>query len=154
MNEPSSRTPEGVPHRCEICGTLFQLNTSVTGDFCCPNCNALAWPVGDDPVAPLAVKRGVSRSHGIEIRLRPRTIDAEFDEKSKRAAVSLRQHKKVMVSVLFGKRSPKHQEEGKAILERFVDSLVPQHAKIENPSHIDGRRIVCMLAPASSQDGG
>src|SRR5690554_2623930 len=109
MNEPSSRTPEGVPHRCEICGTSFQLNTSLAGDACCPNCNALVWPVSDDRVAPQSVQRRASRSHVIEIRLRPRTIEAEFDQKSRRAAASLRQHNNVIVSVLFGGRSPKQQ---------------------------------------------
>ena len=65
-----------------------------------------------------------------------------------------REHKDVRVSVLFGGRSPEHKEEGQAILERFIDSLVPDHAKIKAPAGIDGRRIVCTLTPTSSQDGG
>ena len=71
MNEPSSRTPEGIPHRCGVCGTSFQLNTSLTGDACCPNCNALVWPVGEDGGAPQSVTSQVSRSRIKEIRLRP-----------------------------------------------------------------------------------
>src|SRR5262245_23594595 len=39
----SSRTPEGVPHRCPICGNAAALENSTTGDTCCPSCGQLLW---------------------------------------------------------------------------------------------------------------
>ena len=40
----SSRTPEGAPHRCPVCGKVTQIETSLPGgDSCCPNCGQLLW---------------------------------------------------------------------------------------------------------------
>jgi acyl carrier protein len=40
----SSRTPEGVPHRCEVCGKVSAVEPSYPGgDSCCPNCGQLLW---------------------------------------------------------------------------------------------------------------
>ena len=42
----SSRTPEGVPLRCEICGALAVVETSLeSGDATCPACGLLLWRV-------------------------------------------------------------------------------------------------------------
>jgi acyl carrier protein len=40
----SSRTPEGLPHRCPICGKMSAVEpTYSTGDSCCPTCGQLLW---------------------------------------------------------------------------------------------------------------
>ena len=40
----SSRTPEGYPHRCPICGqTAYVEPSSPGGDSCCPRCGELLW---------------------------------------------------------------------------------------------------------------
>jgi acyl carrier protein len=45
----SSRTPEGVPFHCPLCGEQMNLETSVSGvavefsDGCCPRCGQLLW---------------------------------------------------------------------------------------------------------------
>jgi acyl carrier protein len=40
----SSRTPEGLPHRCPICGKLAALEPSYPdGDSICPACGHLLW---------------------------------------------------------------------------------------------------------------
>lgn len=40
----SSRTPEGVPNRCPLCGTDLRLEPSnPPGDAPCPNCGHLLW---------------------------------------------------------------------------------------------------------------
>jgi acyl carrier protein len=42
--EISSRTPEGVPHRCPICGKVSAVDPSFPeGDSCCPSCGHLLW---------------------------------------------------------------------------------------------------------------
>lgn len=40
----SSRTPEGLPNDCPICGNSFRLEPSLpSGDAPCPNCGHLLW---------------------------------------------------------------------------------------------------------------
>ena len=40
----SSRTPEGVPNRCPVCGAEICLEPSQpSGDAPCPNCGTLLW---------------------------------------------------------------------------------------------------------------
>jgi acyl carrier protein len=40
----SSRTPEGIPHRCPVCGKTSAVETSYPGgDSCCPSCGQLLW---------------------------------------------------------------------------------------------------------------
>jgi acyl carrier protein len=39
-----SRTPEGTPHRCPVCGKESFVESSIpTGDSCCPSCGQLLW---------------------------------------------------------------------------------------------------------------
>jgi hypothetical protein len=40
----SSRTPEGWPHQCSICGKVAALEPCYPGgDAVCPNCGHLSW---------------------------------------------------------------------------------------------------------------
>lgn len=40
----SSRTPEGEPHGCPVCGKTSAVEPSYPGgDSCCPNCGHLLW---------------------------------------------------------------------------------------------------------------
>jgi acyl carrier protein len=40
----SSRTPEGLPHRCPVCGKVEALEPSQPGgDSVCPSCGHLLW---------------------------------------------------------------------------------------------------------------
>lgn len=42
----SSRTPEGEPLRCEVCGQPAAIEVSESvGDACCPSCGSLVWRV-------------------------------------------------------------------------------------------------------------
>lgn len=42
--QPSSRTPEGQPNRCAVCGQEFRVEPSAPpGDAPCPRCGSLAW---------------------------------------------------------------------------------------------------------------
>src|SRR4051794_30286211 len=54
----SSRTPEGDPHICPICGGhAFIESSEPAGDSCCPACGALLWKLRD----------AVSRQSGISL---------------------------------------------------------------------------------------
>ena len=40
----SSRTPEGTPHRCQVCGRISTVEPSYPpGDSCCSSCGSLLW---------------------------------------------------------------------------------------------------------------
>jgi acyl carrier protein len=40
----SSRTPEGVPQQCPVCGNVAAVEPSEPGgDACCPSCGHLLW---------------------------------------------------------------------------------------------------------------
>jgi acyl carrier protein len=40
----SSRTPEGLPHRCPVCGEYASVEPSFpAGDSVCPSCGQLLW---------------------------------------------------------------------------------------------------------------
>lgn len=44
----SSRTPEGSPHRCRLCGATAAVETSEpSGDSICPACGSLLWKIRD-----------------------------------------------------------------------------------------------------------
>ena len=52
--EPSSRTPEGEPNRCPVCGKGLQIEPSrPPGDAPCPHCGSLLW---FDPNAPNSIE--------------------------------------------------------------------------------------------------
>jgi anti-anti-sigma factor len=60
--EPSSRTPEGRPHRCPLCGKEVLLEASFPpGDATCPHCGHLLWldpnaEEGDDQTTVIRVQ--------------------------------------------------------------------------------------------------
>lgn len=155
MNDPSSRTPEGVPHRCDVCGAEFRLNRSIAGDVCCPNCNSLAWPVGDDDLELRPSSAQTSTVRTKEIRIRPATSnDMDLGDEARRVRSLLRKRNDVRVSVLFQGRDPKQKDLGKAILDRFVSSLVPDYAAVKTPTHLEARRISCTLTSPEHQPDG
>lgn len=65
----SSRTPEGAPNRCPVCGHGFRIEPSQPlGDAPCPACGALLWFVADgeeqrffDPEADGLLERVAAR---------------------------------------------------------------------------------------------
>jgi anti-anti-sigma factor len=69
----SSRTPEGVPNRCPVCGSDLKLEPSdPAGDAPCPHCGVLLWfdEAGpDDLVIDLAAVT----------RLRPDSLEETLD---------------------------------------------------------------------------
>src|SRR5215831_4565245 len=57
---PSSRTPEGEPNRCPLCGRAVRLEpSSPPGDAPCPFCGQLLW----FPRRPAPVRRTTGAAH-------------------------------------------------------------------------------------------
>lgn len=63
----SSRTPEGLPQRCPICGGTSAIEPSYPeGDACCPACGHLLWWFQD-------------RLVGVEVNLRSSLSELSID---------------------------------------------------------------------------
>ena len=61
----SSRTPEGDPNQCPICGHHVRIEPSIdTRDAPCPRCGHLLW-FADSPSG-----RGIDRAEGRSVRVR------------------------------------------------------------------------------------
>jgi Phosphoenolpyruvate-dependent sugar phosphotransferase system, EIIA 2 len=58
----STRTPEGLPSRCPICGKHVIINPSLPpGDAPCPHCGSLLWfPLGHSPILDPMIAQGGS----------------------------------------------------------------------------------------------
>jgi len=164
MNEPSSRTPEGIPHRCDTCGKAFHVDASTAGDACCPHCNTLAWPAGSEQPSDSAESLGLQqnrqqsssrpgRSRRVrnirDIRLRSQTSAEEVELKLRRAKLFLANGRPVRISVTFHGRELARRESGRQLVDAWIAALVPEQGALANPPEIRSRRIVCTIIPKS-----
>jgi len=81
-----------------------------------------------------------------EIRVRPKTGDHDIDTKINQARRFLEHKDKVQLNVLFRGRELQHIEEGQRIILYMMEKLV-DIAKVEQAPRMEGKRMVCMLAP-------
>ena len=92
-------------------------------------------------------KQTKKRQHVIhvkEIRLRPRIEDHDFDFKVKNARKFLEQGNKVKFNVLFRGREMAHQEFGKQLLNRVIETL-EDIAKPDNTPQMEGRNMILFM---------
>ena len=150
MTEPSSRTPEGIPHRCPTCGGQFFIIPSTGGDACCPLCNALIWPDGielsDEPTnTPHQHSKRISRVKSI--RLRPGISDYDLQHKIKRAIDSLKSNDKVELTVLLRGREQAHADRAVQLIDEILKELVPEFGILQSTPKTMGRRVSCIVRP-------
>ena len=81
-----------------------------------------------------------------EIRIRPKTGQHDIDFKINHAREFLEHKDKVSVSVIFRGRELAHVDEGRRVLNGFIEQL-DDIAKVEMAPSQHGRRIICILAP-------
>ena len=81
-----------------------------------------------------------------EIRVRPKTGDHDIDTKIHQARKFLEHKDKVQLNVLFRGRELQHIEEGQRIILHMMEKLA-DIAKVEQAPRMEGKRMVCMLAP-------
>jgi len=93
-------------------------------------------------------KKGGGATHAKtkEIRLRPKTGQADIDTKIKRAEKFLQHKDKVQVSVLFKGREMAHIEEGRKIMESVLETLSAV-GKVETAPQQHGKKMIAMIAP-------
>ena len=84
--------------------------------------------------------------HLKEIKLRPKTEEHDFQFKFRHAVEFLEEGDKVKVSVMFRGREMSHQELGRRLLDKFVESAA-EVAMVEVPAKMEGRNMSLVLAP-------
>lgn len=84
-----------------------------------------------------------------EIKFKPKIGDHDYEIKRKRAVEFLEEGDKVKVSLRFRGREIAHPEIGMALVHRFLKD-VEGLASPESPPRMDGRQIVCVVAPAAA----
>ena len=81
-----------------------------------------------------------------EVRLRPKTGEHDIEFKLKQARGFLQHKDKVQISVVFKGRENAHIEEGKKVLEGFIQELL-DIGKVESAPSKQGKNMTCTIAP-------
>ncbi len=81
-----------------------------------------------------------------EIQLSPTIEKHDFETKARKAKSILEKGNKVKVSLRFFGRMIAHQDLGKEVIDRFVESLA-EVSTVEAPVKLDGRTLFAVIAP-------
>lgn len=85
-----------------------------------------------------------------EIQLSPTIEKHDFETKARKAKAILEKGNKVKISLRFFGRMIVHQDLGKEVIERFVQSL-SDVSIIEAPIRLDGRTLFAVVAPKTKE---
>lgn len=85
-----------------------------------------------------------------EIQLSPTIEKHDFETKARKAKTILEKGNKVKISLRFYGRMIVHQDLGKDVIERFVQSL-SEVSTIEAPIRLDGRTLFAVIAPKTKE---
>lgn len=86
-----------------------------------------------------------------EVRFRPRTDTHDFEFKTKHASEFLIEGNKVRAFVMFRGREVIHQDQGRAILDRFSEALKDVAAVDQEPRMEGRRRMTMILSPLKAK---
>ena len=86
-----------------------------------------------------------------EIQLSPTIEKHDFETKSRKAKTILEKGNKVKISLRFFGRMIVHQDLGKEVIDRFVESLADV-STVESPVKLDGRTLFAVIAPIQKKD--
>ena len=81
-----------------------------------------------------------------EIKLRPKTEEHDFQFKAKHAERFLKEGNKAKITMMFRGREVIRMDRGKALLDRFVETL-KEVAVVEQAPKVEGRNMTMILAP-------
>jgi translation initiation factor IF-3 len=81
-----------------------------------------------------------------EIKLRPKTEEHDFKFKARHAERFLKEGNKAKITMMFRGREMIRMDRGKALLDRFVETL-KDVAVVEQAPKIEGRNMTLILAP-------
>ena len=88
-----------------------------------------------------------------EIQLSPTIEKHDFETKARKAKSILEKGNKVKVSLRFFGRMIVHQDLGKEVIERFVQSL-SEVSTIESQIRLEGRTLFAVIAPKTNKEKG
>ena len=88
-----------------------------------------------------------------EIQLSPTIEKHDFETKARKAKSILEKGNKVKVSLRFFGRMIVHQELGKEVIERFVQSL-SEVSTVESQIKLEGRTLFAVIAPKTNKEKG
>ena len=86
-----------------------------------------------------------------EIQLSPTIEKHDFETKARKAKSILEKGNKVKVSLRFFGRMIVHQELGKEVIERFVQSL-SEVSTVESQIRLEGRTLFAVIAPKTNKN--
>ena len=86
-----------------------------------------------------------------QIRIKPRIEEHDFQIKVKQASGFLSKRDKVRVNLMFRGREMAFKEQGKQILQRFVEELSGV-AQVEKDPSMEGRVMSVVLSPKSDKN--
>ena len=86
-----------------------------------------------------------------EIQLSPTIEKHDFETKARKAKTILEKGNKVKISLKFFGRMIVHQDLGKDVIERFVESL-SDCSTVESPIRLDGRTLFAVIAPKTNKN--
>ena len=81
-----------------------------------------------------------------EVRFRPRTDTHDYEFKIKHAREFLEEGNKVKAWVQFRGRDIIYKDQGRVMLQRFIDDL-SDISKVDQAPQMEGRRMTIMLTP-------
>ncbi len=85
-----------------------------------------------------------------ELRVRPKTGEADVDTRVERARKFLSHGDKVLLKVQFRGREMQHIEEGKRIIEGMLEKLI-EVCKVEKAPTMEGKQMSALLAPKGNK---
>ena len=85
-----------------------------------------------------------------EVRMRPRIGRADMERKISLAVRLLGEGDKVKLAVMFRGREMSHQEIGREVLDRALESL-KEAAVVERPPSMEGRFLSVILTPSTKK---
>lgn len=100
MNPPT-RTPEGQPHRCPVCGKQVVIEPSQpAGDAPCPHCGSLLWFVKTDGLEKAQGFRKFSITDP-SIRTKAQALTAIIDRLIESGALAREHREEVLAAILL-----------------------------------------------------
>jgi translation initiation factor IF-3 len=94
-------------------------------------------------------KKHVPRvTHIKEIKVRPKTEEHDLQFKIRHIKKFLAQGDKAKITLIFRGREITHPERGQEVMDRIAEEI-QDIGVVENPSKLEGRNMVMLLAPKS-----
>jgi len=97
------------------------------------------------------VKKSQKVTHLKQIRVKPRIEDHDYQVKLKQAILFLSKKDKVRVNLFFRGREMMFKDQGRQVLERFIEDIA-EHGQVEKEPKMEGRVMSVVVSPKSERN--